>query len=316
MTISLERRPRLKKRPHDLHRCSNAEELLERLRARDIDPVALVYEFVKPSIEVGILSTGSIAWGVATELSDLDLLVLLPGADALKGKRKREIAGGAVKYLPVERPSTAEVSLFLSGIEIDIFFIFNPEIDRYAESGGLRDAAWQKTDDHAADNPLLTRLATGWILHGQSVAQRWRSYYETASFRIKWMATEFTTAAKNLEDMEAGIGLAKGHVAVIGVYAVTRLLRSLLAYNGCYCTSLKWMLKVSQLINTADPEMREALIRGRELAFPTLLEGADEERAYFGRVYEYCGRVRDILSREEAMVDVLASVIHDLDIIL
>jgi hypothetical protein len=111
--------------------------------------------------------------------------------------------------------------------------------------------------------------------------------------------------------MAAGLGLAKGHVPAIGVYVVTRLLRSLLAYGGSYCTSLKWMLKINRLIDTAAPEMREILIKGRELSFPSLLEGGDEERAYFNQVYEYCGRVRSILSREETMTDVLASVIHD-----
>jgi hypothetical protein len=75
-------------------------------------------------------------------------------------------------------------------------------------------------------------------------------------------------------------------------------------------------LRVGRLIDRAEPPVREALIEGRELAFPTLLAGVDEERAYFARVYEYCGKVRDLLAREPDMADVLASIIHDLDIIL
>src|SRR5262245_47866707 len=75
-------RPRLKKKPHALHRCNNAGELIAALRTREIDLVSLVYEFIKPSAEIGMLAAGSISFGVATEYSDLDLMVLLPSADA------------------------------------------------------------------------------------------------------------------------------------------------------------------------------------------------------------------------------------------
>src|SRR5262249_36876848 len=148
------------------------------------------------------------------------------------------------------------------------------------------------------------------------VVQRWRSHYKTDKLRLKWMAENFTTAAKNLEDMEAGIGRVRGHVPAIGVYCVNRLLRALLAYSGCYSPSLKWMLKVGRLIETADPEMRQVLTEGRDLAFPTLLDGVENERAYFERVHQYCRTVRNILGREEGMAEVLSSVIHDLDMIV
>jgi hypothetical protein len=303
-----------RKRPHALHRCATADAVLAELRTRDIDVVSLVAEFVKPSFDSGVLITGSIAWGVATELSDLDLLVLLPAADAFKGKRKREVSGSVIKYLPKVRPNKEEVSLFLSGIELDIFFLVNPEVDRFAASGAPK--ASLEADEHASDHPFLTRLATGWIVHGPDVVDRWRRYYDTSSLRIKWMAMEFTTAAKDLEDMRAGIGLAPGHVAALGVYSVTRLLRALLAYNDCYSISSKWLRRIDQLIGTADPDMRQVLITGRELLFPTLLAAPEEERVYVDRVHAYCGAVKTMLSRDDAMGDILASIIHDLDIIV
>jgi hypothetical protein len=311
--IGAEPRPRSKKRPHTLHRCTTVEELIRALRKLDIDPVSLVSEFVKPSFDIGILITGSIPWGVATGVSDLDILALLPSGDALK-KKRREIPGGVVKYLPSFAANMLEISLFVSGIEIDVLCIVNPAVASEVEPERIRDAAW--LHEHHPGEDVLMRLATGWVVDGQRVVDRWKTHYQTDHLRSKWMAVEFTTATKDLEDMQAGIGLAAGHVAAIGAYAVMHLLHALMAYQGAYCTSVKWMLRIEQLIDTADPEMRQVLIRGRELAFPTLLQGVAEERAYVERVLDYCGVVRGILSRDEAMADLLASTIHDLDIIV
>lgn len=308
-------RPRLKKRPHDLHRCADADELIAALRAMDIDLVSVVYEFVKPSADIGILAAGSIAWRVATAYSDLDLMVLLPSAEALKTKRTREIAGNAVTYLPSDAANTAEVALFMSGVEVDLYFVNNPSVDRAAGAVPPGVVPARGPHDFASDK-VLTRLAAGWIVHGAAVVERWRAYYATDRLPAKWIAAEFSTAAKDLEDMAAGIGLARGHVSAIGAYTATRLMRALLALNGCYHPSLKWMLAVDRLIATADPETRDALIAGRELAFPPLFETAREEQAYFERMYAYCRRVQAILSREEAVAAITDKYIHDLDVIL
>ncbi len=132
---------------------------------------------------------------------------------------------------------------------------------------------------------------------------------------MQWMTAEFTIATKDLEDMEAGVGLAAGHVAAIGVQSVTHLMHALMAYSGNYCSSTKWLLRIARMIDTADPELRDALTEGRALAFPPLFTTVEAERRYLQRVLEYCAVVCKILLREEAMADLLASVTHDLDLI-
>jgi hypothetical protein len=313
--VAAQGRPRLKKKPHNLHRCSSVEELIEELRANDVDLVSLVSEFIKPSFDAGILVAGSITANVATELSDLDVLVLTPGAEAFKTRRKRDISASSVNQFSAVAGDSVEITVFLSGIELNVVFMVNPAIGRFVEAGGVRESPLNQ-DKHAVNDTFLSRLATGWVVDGHNVVEHWRKYYETDRLPVRWMAVEFTVASKNLEDMEAGVGLAKGHVAAIGAYAVGCLLRALLAYNGTYSMSIKYMRRIDALIATADPEMRDALITGRRLAFPALFETAGEEKAYFEEVYSYCRTVRDILSRDEAMTDVLASIIHDLDIIL
>jgi hypothetical protein len=310
MEPSGEPHARLKKRPHTLYRCADVDELVEELRAEDIDLVALVYEFVKPSVPVGILVTGSIANGVATPVSDMDVVVLVPDAKALKA-RKREVWGEPVNYLPTGSSVETEVSTFLRGIELDVIFLVNPAVDDPAAR-----AAERPSDSEEEEHSIASRLASGWVVHGHEVVERWKEHYGADDIRIKWIAAKFTEGTKLLEDMHAGIGLGRGHVACVGSYVVECLVSALLADHGYYASSANWMLKLNRMLPAVDPEVREALETGAELAFPALPSGVDAEREYFERVYEYACLVRDVLSREEGMADVFASIIYDLDIIL
>jgi hypothetical protein len=300
---------RLKKRPHSLHRSTSAEELLEQLEAKGINLVSLVYEFIKRPQKVGILITGSIAEGIANCLSDVDVLILVPTPAAYK-ERKREVFGSSINYLPTNSPVETEVSLFLQGIEFDMLFVVDPALPEPST------AIAAEAPSEREEILLATRLAQGWVVDGREVVDSWNRRFSITDIRIRWMAAKFAEAAKILEDMEVGIGRARGHVACLGAHVVRYLLSALLAYHHFYASSANWMLKVNQLIEVVDSAMREALMRGAELAFPTLLDGADEEKEYFERVYAYCGDVRELLSREENMGDVLASIIYDLDIIL
>ncbi|HEV7673035.1 MAG TPA: hypothetical protein VGQ12_00750 [Candidatus Angelobacter sp.] len=311
-----ELRPRLKKRPHKLHLCSSVEGLTAELRANDIDLTSLVFEFIKPASEVGVLVTGSIATRIATEVSDLDVLILAPSADVFKSQRRREIAGSILNYVSQPGGDREQIGLFLSGIEVDLVFVTNPDVTRFVASAGVLDYGARKKDKHATNDTFTSRLGMGWVIHGQSVVQRWREYYDSEGLPARWMSEQFTEAAKDLEDMHIGIGLAKGHVSAIGARAVSCLLRALLACNRICSTSISYMRIVNRLISTADSEMRDALITGMRLAFPPLFETVQEEKAYFEDVYAYCGKVRTILSRDPEMVDILASTIHDLDLIL
>lgn len=312
MQTATARRPR-RKRPHNLHHCANVEALVTELRNHDIDLVSLISEFVKPSIDAGILVTGTIPWRLATAVSDVDVLILLPGIDAFKTSRKRDISGAPVKYWPSRSPNRVGISLFLSAIEFDLDFVINPAIG--GDHDSARTAA-SRQDEHASNNLFMASLATGWIVHGRSVVEQWRAYYGCAEMRIKWMATGFAAGTKNLEDMEEGIGLATGHVSAIGADIVVHLLRALLAYNGCYCPSLKYLLGIDRLLDTVDQEMRDLLMTGRALAFPGLLDGVEAETAYFNAVLDFTARVQNVLSRDDSMAELLASLSYDLDVIL
>lgn len=304
-----ERFARSKKRPHNLHSCANADELVAALGGLDL--VSLAYEFVKPSYEVAVLVTGSIPEGTGNPLSDLDVLVLVSGPEAYKSVRRRDIFGSPVNYLPTQSPHEMEVSLFIDGIELDIIFV----VESRGEGASAGNGA-SPSPDEDDDLMLATRLRSCWTIHGHDIVERWRERHDSEAIRIRWMAAKFTEAGKILEDMEAGIGRARGLVSNLGAHIARYLVSALLAFHHYYSSSPNWPLKVDQLSKVVDPEMSEALEEGVELAFPALLDGAGEERDYFDRVYAYCSKVRSLLAREEGMGEILASIIHDLDIIL
>jgi amino acid adenylation domain-containing protein len=144
-----------KRKPHNLHESRNLADLNERLGRRDLDLLSLVREFVKPSASFGLVIGGDIAAGVATETSDLNLLVLLNDGGAMK-RRKREISGNTVDFGPSSGDHTW-AALFVDGIRVELDFMILGADPRRAE--------------------LLGWLASGWIAHGHEVVERWRHYY-------------------------------------------------------------------------------------------------------------------------------------------
>ena len=142
-----------KRKPHDLHESRDLADLNERLGRRDLDLLSLVREFVKPSASFGLVVGGDIAAGVATETSDLNLLVLLNDGGALK-RRKQEISGNIVDFGP-SSGDPAWASLFIDGIRVELDFMILGADPRRAE--------------------LLGWLASGWVAHGPEVVERWRN---------------------------------------------------------------------------------------------------------------------------------------------
>jgi amino acid adenylation domain-containing protein len=165
-----------KRRPHDLHESRNLADLNERLRRRDLDLLSLVREFVKPSSRFGLVIGGELADGAATEVSDLNLLVLLNDGGAMK-RRKQEISGNVVNFGPSSGDHT-QISLFVDGVKIGLDFMVNAEISLDGSAPGVQNGVAGRVSDDPWRAKLLGWLASGWIVHGREVVERWRHYYQ------------------------------------------------------------------------------------------------------------------------------------------
>lgn len=306
---------RRRKMPHALHLAETAEQLLASLQAQGIDLLGLVSEFVKPNADPGVIVTGSIANGIATEASDLDVIVLLPALSAMK-KRQACIGDVPVNYMPHEDGVRVEVTMIVGGIDINMNFISNAEAcldDLEAGMGPLR--AGVNMEDHYQMR-FLGRLGNSWPIRNEALVARWRAYYDTDKFRINRIGTEFTAASKNLEDMHASVGKGAGCAGILGVSIVSKAMQALLAYNGFCFVSGKWLRKVNEMI--ADPANPSAPLfeEGRHLLFPGLFVTETDEMAYFRQVQHFCRKVRECMSEEEIIRMMLDDVVTTFDVML
>lgn len=306
---------RRRKTPHVLHLVKTPEQLLATLEASGIDLLRLVFEFVKPNADPGVVVTGSIANGIATEASDLDLIVLLPALSAMK-KRHATIGEVAVNYMPHEDGVRTEVTMIVRGIDINVNFIANARAcEEGVEIEGDPRRAAVNMEDHYQMR-FLGRLGNSWTLRNEALVQRWRAFYEIDKFRVNRIATEFTAAAKNLEDMHASVGKGPGCVGILGVSIVSKAMQALLAYNGFCFVSGKWLRKANQMI--ADPGNASALLlaEGRRLLFPGLFATEREEEAYFREVQGFCRAARERISEDEIISIMLDEVVETFDVML
>jgi hypothetical protein len=306
---------RRKKAPHALHLAKTPDRLLAALEAVGIDLIGLVFEFVKPNADPGIIVTGSIANGIATEASDLDIIVLLPALTAMK-KRQAQIGDVAVNYMPHEDGIRTEITMIVRGIDININFIADA---RACESGVEADGDPRRAAANMEDHyqmRFLGRLGNSWVLRNESLVKRWRVFYETDKFRINRIGTEFTAATKNLEDMRASIGKGPGCVGILGISIVSKAMQSLLAYGGFSFVSGKWLRKANEMI--ADPGNPSAtlLAEGRRLLFPGLFATESEEEAYFREVQMFCRAVRAHMSQDEIVSIMLDEIVETFDVML
>jgi predicted nucleotidyltransferase len=306
---------RRRKQPHELYLCNSKESLIEALSKKDIDLNKLIFEFVKPKADPAIVVTGSIANGIATEVSDLDVIILLNSFSDLKAKRI-SILGNAVNYMPYSDDNKMEITMFISHIEVNLYFFSNEKIKRFfCADDPLSQVETVNAEDHFQMR-FLGRLQNCWIIRNQTVVDQWKQYFQIDKFRISRITTEFTAATKNLEDLKASIGVGTGCVAMLGSSIISKALRALLAYKGFCFISGKWLRKVNQYIDQEGLPEGELFFKGRALVLPGMHETIDEEIKYFNEVYSYCLSVKAILESEQDIKSIMDTIIYDLDIMV
>jgi hypothetical protein len=140
---------------HDLHKIHSADHVRDWLARRGIDVVALVNEFVKPSAHVGVTVGGALAAGVGTATSPVELFVLVDDTSAFK-RRKQDVAGNPVTYLPDSAAGDTRLAVCLDGVTFVLQFLVRARVG-------------------ARDNAAAPDLRAEWTLHGRDVVERWRT---------------------------------------------------------------------------------------------------------------------------------------------
>lgn len=292
-----------KKKIHDLYLAKDTNDFLNRLKNYDIDLLSLIDQVVDPKFTKGIVLGGSIPEGTGTNVSDVDILILLNTTDAL-GELTMSIGDIPLKWLHPNINFTSNwVVFFINGIEVNFEFKIHPEINsktNLAEKN--RSEVLNENIDHLR---FLARMANGWDLYNKDFISLWKSYYEIDQLKNRRILSEFTLATKELEDMQEAIGKATGLVSILGSYVVTKLMRSLLAYDGYYAPSVKWLRRVDNLIQNSDSELTILFQQGRDLLFPGINTNQEDQLAYFKAVLLYTQSVELFLSKEIEEISIL-----------
>jgi hypothetical protein len=291
-----------KKKPHTLHTAANATEFLQFILDAGIDLFGLLDALLEPDAEYGLVLGGSIPEGTGTSVSDVDLLVLLNSPLSLRNVSS-SLAGHPVKWLYQNKNFTSNWAvLYVEGIELNFEIKVNPAIRLALGEQVLVNKNSNEVSNENIDHlRFLSRLSGGWPLSNIPLVDMWMKYYEVDMLRQKRMIAEFSLAAKELEDMHAAIGGAPGLSAMLGVYVVTKLMKAVLASHDYLSPGVKWLRKVEQII-VHGPEQSAGLLKhGRELLFPTFLDGADANSAYFEKVLAYSWAVEGYLAQDPAV---------------
>ncbi|HEX7984336.1 MAG TPA: hypothetical protein VF616_12540 [Duganella sp.] len=291
-----------KKTPHNLHLAEDAAAFTNALQTLGIDLPALLDALLEPGTEFGLVLGGSIPERTGTSVSDVDLLVLLNSPQALRNV-SASLAGYPVKWLYQNKHFTANWAvLYVEGVELNFEIKVNPDIRLALGEQALVNKNSNEVSNENVDHlRFLSRLSGGWPLRNPALVDLWKRYYEIDRLQQKRMISEFSLAAKELEDMQAAIGGAPGLSAMLGVYVVTKLMKAVLASHHYFSPGVKWLRKVDQLIAAGPADSSAVLRQGRGLLFPTLLAEAAAQRAYFEQVLAYSWEVERLLARDPAV---------------
>ncbi|SFG37462.1 hypothetical protein SAMN05518865_111132 [Duganella sp. CF458] len=291
-----------KKRAHTLYLAGNPAEFSAALREARIDLPALLDALLVPGAEYGLVLGGSIPERTGTSVSDVDLLVLINSSQALRDVAS-SLGAYPVKWLYQNRNFTSNWAvLYVEGIELNFEIKVNPDI-RLA--GGAQVLLNKNSNEVSNENVdhlrFLSRLSGGWALQNVALVDLWKRYYEIDRLRQKRMISEFSLAAKELEDMQAAIGGAPGLSAMLGIYVVTKLMKALLASHDYFSPGVKWLRKVEQLISSGPAQSASLLRQGRDLLFPSPQADREAQLAYFQQVLAYSREVERQLAQDPAV---------------
>jgi len=292
-----------KKRPHSLHRSRDAIEFeasFEAETGRGIKGV--VRELCREGEPCGVVLGGSLPLGLATPVSDVDLLVLLddPGSEVLA----KASAGSGVLFsgrfaghgAGIAR---AEIVAFFSGIEVNCQILSAAAI----EDAGRRIARAQVSLT-PYEIGLLSRLKTGWTLERNATFDNCcAALLQEEALEIHSTVWYLVGSAQDLEDALAAMADSPMLAMHLGRASAERAVLAYFAAHGFAFVGAKWM-RAFEPANGEGPLGRIASeLPGGRAALGVLFPALDHDggaKAYLAEVQGFIKRVREKIERQQA----------------
>lgn len=277
-----------------LHQARDAQGFLaafEQATGRSVR--AFLADFAAPGGTVAVALGGSIPLGIATEASDVDLLVLLESKEALleppPGAPRAAFAG---TFATPEELAVGTAVIRQPGVEIDVQFLLAPRLAQLM--------AMSKTSRIALtfqQRQLVARLRKGWLLDPGSWPASARDLHDE-SFDLHCAVQSMTTSFRSLADARAA---AQDHwrlALAMGRHSVEKAFEAYFASRGYSSLGLKWLRFLDRrwedITGEGAGQMPPALAtRGQDLLLPA---GAPEAvPGYLAEVERFTREVRKVI---------------------
>jgi hypothetical protein len=294
----------IRKCRHALHACSTAGEFLAKLEPLVGGDLSAFLRERVPGLDVfSAWLVGSIPAGVATALSDIDILVCVPAATPLRFPRMRGQAGMLFSGEQLARRDAlqlGDIVVLAEGIELDVSVITQEGLAALSEQvqrGGSGLTSQQIL--------ILGRVLRGWSLTDPSpLHATLASLRESRVLDIHCAVRCLVGAHKHLEDARAALDdvpLLASHLARA---AVEKCFEAALAGDGELAVGTKWLRRAAAIAQRPGAQGKTmAALRGQgePLLFPTDVQGAAMAGAYVEAVQRFFRHVVDLVSRDVAI---------------
>lgn len=283
---------------HALHECNDAAKFLIRFEAATGHPLEHVAdEVVQGGAPKAIFLVGSIPLGMGTRSSDIDLIVLVDGREALATPERRTAnSDQRAAFSNESDPLLAGEFLTLhAGILVDLQVVMTPAIHRVYERLRLRGPELSEIEVRT-----LGRLRTGWLLwETDNYLARNEIPLSDPSFAIYCCTRNFVTALTHQRKAGQAIELEDLPLALqLGRASVEMAYLAYFASEGFAHLGAKWLAQIGFARGARARLAKHPLLaQGIELLFPALTWTAAEARAYLERVAEFLTAMRGLIEQ-------------------
>lgn len=292
------------KRPHSLHTCKDERGFLESFRDQAGETIEdVIARFAVADLVAGCVLGGSIPLGVATSVSDVDLIVVVDDGSALRRRTAGDPSAVEVSGEFIEDADTlmvAETVAIAGGIELNLQFVVMSRLQeltrRLARSGVWVSLAGQAT--------ILGRLKTGWLLlSSDRFVPVYTALRNNNSLEIHCTVRYFVFALQYLEDARAALTTHDLELAPhLGRMCVETCFLAYLASLGCVSPGSKWfrLLNASRDGNSVRQTASRLWSLGMPLLFPTVPRTGDQVVTQLRDVAKFAQNVREAIEERTA----------------
>ena len=285
--------------PHSLYECRTAEEFTLRFEAATGRSVRQVVEQVVASSEPqAVFLAGSLPLGMASQGSDIDLIVLVDSKAALLNK-SGEVTNTDQRLVFSNESDILRASEFLTvlnGILVDTVVVVTPSIKQI--QGRLRTRGPELSETEIA---VLSRLSTAWVLwHSADYLERSGLTLTDPALNVYCCTRYFVSALHLVKKGRRALDFADTPLALhLGRSSVEMAYLAYFASEGLSYLGAKWLAQIGYARGAAERVSRHPLLReGVGLLFPGFPATVSETEGYFRDVGEFLTSMRKLIEQK------------------